>query len=78
VIGVGGICGPEDALEYFIAGATAIQVGSGAFRDPGLCGRIIRGLGSYLAAHGHGHVREIVGTLQGMPEPPDESPAPAL
>ena len=69
IIGVGGIASAQDALEYLIAGATAVQVGSGAFRNPGLYREVIEGLREYLTEHGHGHVSEIIGTLEGMPEP---------
>ncbi len=59
----------QDALEYLIAGATAVQVGTGAFRDPRLFAELLEGLRSYLVKGGHTHVREIIASLEGMPEP---------
>jgi dihydroorotate dehydrogenase (NAD+) catalytic subunit len=69
VIGVGGITSAADALEYLIAGATAVQVGSGAFANPRAPVEIIEGIRAYLAEKGHHHIREIIGSLRGMPEP---------
>ena len=69
VVGVGGICTAQDALEYLIAGATALQVGTVAFRDPRVFAEVLEGVRSYLVKGGHSHVREIIGSLEGMPEP---------
>jgi dihydroorotate dehydrogenase (NAD+) catalytic subunit len=69
VVGVGGICTAQDALEYLIAGATALQIGTGTFRDPAVFAGVLEGIDSYLIKGGHGHVREIIGSLDGMPEP---------
>jgi dihydroorotate dehydrogenase (NAD+) catalytic subunit len=68
VIGVGGVGCARDALEYLIAGASAVQVGSAAFRNPGLYEQVIAGIGEYLRDHGHGRVGDVVGCLDGMPE----------
>ena len=64
IIGQGGIASPEDALEFIIAGATAIGVGTGLFYDPLLCAKINRGIEDYLGRHGIAHVGELVGTLE--------------
>ena len=64
IIGQGGIASPEDAVEFIIAGASAVGVGTGLFYDPLLCGKINRGIGDYLERHGVSHVGELVGTLQ--------------
>ncbi|CAA9554536.1 MAG: Dihydroorotate dehydrogenase (NAD(+)), catalytic subunit [uncultured Thermomicrobiales bacterium] len=61
VIGLGGITGLDDALEFLMAGASAVQVGTSTFADPGAMGRIIDGLRAWLAREGFGAVREIVG-----------------
>lgn len=61
VIGVGGISSPEDAIEFLLAGACAIQVGSSLFRDPMVVGRIIEGIDNYLTQHGYDCVSQIVG-----------------
>ncbi|HET8626539.1 MAG TPA: dihydroorotate dehydrogenase [Thermomicrobiales bacterium] len=61
VIGLGGIAGLDDALEFFLAGATAIQVGTATFADPGAMLGIVDGLAAWLVREGYGAVREIVG-----------------
>jgi dihydroorotate dehydrogenase (NAD+) catalytic subunit len=62
IIGQGGICSANDALEFLIAGATAVGVGTGLFYDPLLCPKINQGIADYLAQHGFRSVRELVGT----------------
>jgi len=64
VIGMGGISTPEDALEFIIAGASAVAVGTANFTDPLTVLRVIEGIESYLARHGMAGVRELVGTLE--------------
>jgi dihydroorotate dehydrogenase (NAD+) catalytic subunit len=64
VIGLGGISTGEDAAEFLIAGASAVQVGTATFWDPQSPARIARELGKFLEREGIGNVREIVGTLQ--------------
>ena len=64
VIGIGGIASAEDALEFLIAGARAVQIGTANFVDPGVYERILAGLRSYLARHGLDDVNAVVGTLQ--------------
>ncbi len=64
IIGQGGITTAEDALEFLIAGATAIGIGTALFYDPLVCGRINRGLEDYLDRHGLSSVSELVGSLQ--------------
>ncbi len=64
IIGQGGIASAEDALEFIIAGATAVGVGTGLFYDPLLCGKINRGITEYLERHEIAHVGELVGTLE--------------
>src|SRR5688572_15307830 len=61
VIGMGGIMGLNDALEFFLAGATAIQVGTAIFVDPGLPIRLIEELGRWLEEEGFSSVDQIVG-----------------
>lgn len=50
VIGIGGIMNTDDALQYLLAGASAIQVGTGNFADPGITGRILSGIKEYCQA----------------------------
>jgi dihydroorotate dehydrogenase (NAD+) catalytic subunit len=64
VIGIGGIATGEDAAEFLVAGATAVQVGTASFWDPGAVGRIARELDRFLAAERVSSVSAIVGTLQ--------------
>jgi len=64
VIGLGGIATGEDAAEFLIAGASALQVGTATFWDPQSPVRIARELGEFLEREGIGNVREIVGTLE--------------
>lgn len=61
VVGLGGICSAEDAIEFLLAGASAIEVGTANFLDPAVCIRIIDGLQAWLDAHGAGSVTDIVG-----------------
>lgn len=61
IIGLGGISTLEDALEFFLAGATAIQVGTATFANPTAMTSIVEGLPGWLAREGFSAVREIVG-----------------
>jgi dihydroorotate dehydrogenase (NAD+) catalytic subunit len=64
VIGMGGIMNTADAVEFLLAGATAIQVGTAVFKDPFIPLQIIEGLKSYLERHNMHSMSEIVGGLQ--------------
>jgi dihydroorotate dehydrogenase (NAD+) catalytic subunit len=64
VIGLGGIRRGEDAAEFLVAGATAVQVGTANFWDPASPCRIARELDDYLAQEGVSNVQQLVGTLQ--------------
>jgi len=64
IIGQGGIVSANDALEFLIAGATAIGVGTALFYDPLICPRINSGIADYLAANGLANVGQLVGTLK--------------
>jgi len=63
IIGQGGITSPGDALEFLIAGASAVGVGTALFYDPLICRKINAGIVDYLERHGLYSVRELVGTL---------------
>lgn len=64
VIGMGGIMNATDALEFMIAGASAIQVGTALFKDPTTPVQMIDGLVSYMERHKIQDVNEIIGSLQ--------------
>ncbi len=61
IIGMGGIAGWQDAVEFLLAGATAVAVGTWNFVEPDGMLRIIDGIASYVAAQGSGAVRELIG-----------------
>ena len=63
VIGMGGIMTAEDAIEFFLAGASAVAVGTANFCDPAATRNIIQGLDDYLQQRQISHIREIVGKL---------------
>lgn len=67
VIGIGGITCARDALEFLIAGASAIQIGTANFVDPIVALKVIDGLESYCRNHGVNRIRDIIGTLQPIP-----------
>lgn len=64
VIGCGGISTVEDAIEYLIAGAAAVQVGTASFIEPAIMARMIEDLKRYLSAEGLNSVRQLIGTVQ--------------
>lgn len=64
VIGIGGIQSADDVLEFMVAGATAVQVGTAAFRDPLALQRIVDELPGLLQGAGVPHVRDLIGTLR--------------
>ena len=61
---MGGIYTPEDALEFVIAGATAVAVGTASFTDPSTAVRVIDGMEKWMAARGVGSITELKGTVQ--------------
>ena len=63
IIGMGGISDPEDVLEFMIAGAAAVQVGTANFVDPFLWSRLLEGLRSYMARHQLPRLADLTGTL---------------
>ena len=63
IIGQGGITSAKDALEFLIAGASAVGIGTALFYDPLICQKINHGIAEYLAAHGFANVAALVGTL---------------
>lgn len=63
IIGQGGITTARDAIEFLIAGATTVGVGTALFYDPLICGKINQGIIDYLDRHGLSSVRQLTGSL---------------
>ncbi len=64
IIGQGGIVTAQDALEFIIAGASTVGIGTALFYDPLICPKINQGIVQYLDQHGLACVNDLVGTLQ--------------
>jgi len=64
IIGMGGIATTEDAVEFLIAGASAVQVGTGNFVDPFIWGKLTSGLNAYMTRHHIARVADLVGSLR--------------
>ena len=64
VIGMGGIMNAADAIEFLLAGASAVQVGTALFKDPFIPLNIVEGIDDYLLRHQMSSVRELIGGLQ--------------
>jgi dihydroorotate dehydrogenase (NAD+) catalytic subunit len=64
VIGIGGIESAEDALEFIVAGATAVQIGTANFINPRVSEEVVDGIGDYVTANKLGSIRELIGTLE--------------
>jgi len=65
ILGIGGIITALDAIEFIIAGASAVGVGTANFIEPGCAIRIIEGIRSYCACNEIASIKELTGTLQG-------------
>jgi dihydroorotate dehydrogenase (NAD+) catalytic subunit len=77
IIGQGGIQSASDAIEFLLAGATAVGVGTALFYDPLVVRRINAGLADYLERHSLGRVAELTGSLAGAPRLPSALPGAA-
>jgi len=64
VIGMGGITDARDALEFMIAGANAVQIGTANFVDPFIWNKVIAGIDDYLTRHKIARVADLVGTME--------------
>jgi dihydroorotate dehydrogenase (NAD+) catalytic subunit len=64
VIGIGGIVRAEDAIEFFIAGASAVQIGTANFINPRAALDIVDGIEAYLARHGIAKISDLTGSLE--------------
>ena len=63
VIGLGGICTAEDAIEFFMAGATAIEIGTANFIDPAVTIKVRDGINNWLEKHKCSNISEIIGVI---------------
>jgi dihydroorotate dehydrogenase (NAD+) catalytic subunit len=68
IIGQGGICNARDALEFIIAGASAVGIGTALFYDPLVCRSVNQGIAEYVNQQGLQSVRQLVGTLELSPQ----------
>lgn len=64
VVGLGGIMNATDAIEFLMAGATAIEIGTANFIDPTVTVKVVEGIGEWLDRHGIADVNEIIGALE--------------
>ena len=64
ILGMGGIITPEDAVEFMLAGATAVQAGTASFADPRACEKLASGLESWCRGHGVEKVASLTGALE--------------
>ena len=64
ILGMGGIVTPEDAVEFLLAGATAVQVGTANYADPRAAERLARGLDSWCRSHQVERVSSLTGALE--------------
>ena len=67
VIGCGGVASGLDAVEFLMAGATAVQVGTATFSNPRAPLDVLEGLEAWLEAHGVADVHDIIGCAQPLP-----------
>ncbi len=63
IVGIGGVLTWEDAAEFVLAGATAVEMGSALFADPRSAARVVKGLGGWVRSQGAGSIRELVGAV---------------
>ena len=64
IIGMGGIASAEDAIEFLLAGATMVSVGTANFHDPTVTLKIIDGIKAYMQQHGVEDVKELIGLVK--------------
>ncbi|MBO5977397.1 MAG: nitronate monooxygenase, partial [Bacteroidales bacterium] len=63
IIGLGGISSAEDAIEFLLAGASAIEIGTANFIDPSISQKVAAGIEDYCERHGFASVSELTGAL---------------
>jgi dihydroorotate dehydrogenase (NAD+) catalytic subunit len=70
IIGMGGITEARDVIEFMLAGATAVQIGTQNFVDPFVWGKVLDGLTDYMARHKVGRIRDLIGSFDTTPPRP--------
>ena len=63
VVGLGGIANATDAVEFLLAGASAVQIGTANFIDPSTPARVLAGIEDYLRRHNIDNVNDLIGSL---------------
>ncbi|MGI5914413.1 MAG: nitronate monooxygenase, partial [Bacteroidales bacterium] len=63
IIGLGGISSTNDAIEFFLAGASAVQIGTYSFVDPSISISIVEGIENYLVSKGFSDIKDIIGYI---------------
>lgn len=63
IVGLGGICTAEDAIEFLMCGATAVEIGTANFLDPAVTMKVIDGINAWCEAHGVEDIHDIIGAL---------------
>ncbi len=66
ILGVGGVASGSDALQYIVAGASLVGIGTAALRDPRAPMRVVREMSAWCDAHGVTRISDLVGTLEGL------------
>lgn len=64
IIGMGGIASGEDAVEFILAGASAVSVGTANFADPAAAGKVVKGIETYMERYGFNFVKEMCGIVK--------------
>jgi dihydroorotate dehydrogenase (NAD+) catalytic subunit len=64
IVGMGGIMNATDAIEFLLAGASAIQIGTANFIDPTVSIKVLEGIEDYLKRHNLSSVKDIIGALE--------------
>jgi dihydroorotate dehydrogenase (NAD+) catalytic subunit len=66
ILGVGGVASGSDALQYIVAGASLVGIGTAALRDPRAPMRVVKEMSAWCDAHGVARISDLIGTLEGL------------
>jgi dihydroorotate dehydrogenase (NAD+) catalytic subunit len=67
IVGMGGIANADDVVEFMLAGATAVQIGTANFADPFVWGKVLDGLGAYMERHRVARIADLIGAIDTAP-----------